>query len=381
MDHFIPLRQTRRIEFVRIFWWNVENMYDYHDDSLTMDDDFTPGGLMHWTYAKFRMKLNHIAKVILASGEQKISGGNDNTMSGSGFEMKNIDGRWKPPGIIGLCEVENRYVLNKLVFDSPLASVKYRIIHRDSPDPRGIDVAFLYREQVFKPVYTEWIPVRFPFDSINRTRDILYVKGILAGVDTVHFFLNHWPSRRGGEVESAPKRKVVAEILRAKVDSIFQHGQFANGGWQLANDSVPYIFIMGDFNDEPEDASIVRILGARPVVDTSHMDGLINLMYPKWGMAGSHKYQGHWSFLDQVIVSGSFLRRSGNFTIDPQSVVIFSPDFLVEPDGRYLGMKPRRTLAGPRYLGGFSDHLPVITDIKVREPWIQRQEDQGSKVP
>ncbi|MBE0646566.1 MAG: hypothetical protein IH596_02160 [Bacteroidales bacterium] len=183
---------------VSVLFWNVENLFDYKDDTITSDEEFTSGGTMHWTFSKLQKKLAHVAKTILAAGQ------------------------WNPPALIGLCEIENRYVLNKLIYQSPLKTFGYRIIHRDSPDSRGIDVAMLYRHNAFIPLHTEWITIRFPFDTAVTTREILYVKGLLLNADTVHLFVNHWPSRRGGEAVSAPRRNVVAAVLRAKVDSIIQ---------------------------------------------------------------------------------------------------------------------------------------------------------------
>ncbi len=171
----IPDSILKQGQPVRVLFWNVENLFDYHDDTTTRDEEFTNAGAMHWSYTKLRKKLADVGKTILAAGT------------------------WSPPGIIGFCEIENRYVLNKLIYDSPLKPFHYRIIHRDSPDRRGIDVALLYRETIFTPSYSEWIFIRFPFDTAVKTRDILYVKGALLNTDTLHLFVNHWPSRSGGE--------------------------------------------------------------------------------------------------------------------------------------------------------------------------------------
>jgi len=389
---------------VRVLFWNVENLFDYKDDTVTADEDFTSRGIMHWTYTRLQTKLFHMAKTILAAGE------------------------WSPPVLIGLCEVENRYVLNKLVYESPLKPFGYRIIHRNSPDSRGIDVALLYRSDRFIPVHNEWITIRFPVDSTVQTREILYVKGILTARDTIHLFVNHWPSRRGGEAASAPRRNYVAGVLRGKVDSLSRlphppapsptreggllfppapspirkgevseptsripdpgsqipvpksripdpKSQISDPATQVpdpgSRNPDPYILIMGDFNDEPENESLLNVLGAR--LDTSYLQpaDLVNLMYlqsrsmgNRSGYAGSHKFREHWGMLDQIIVSGSLLERQNSLYADPESVTIFKPAFLLEDDLRYLDKKPKRTYLGPRYKGGFSDHLPVYVDIK-----------------
>ena len=330
---------------VRILFWNTENLYDFRDDSLTADEEFTPGGAKRWSYARFQTKLQHTAKVILAAGDRN------------------------PPGIIGLCEIENRYVLNKLIYESPLKSYGYRIIHRDSPDSRGSDVALLYHPDQFFPLYREWIGIRFPFDTISHTRDILYVKGILMGADTIHLFVNHWPSRRGGEEQSASRRNYVAQRLREKVDSVLISPYLVSGVGEpsVLQSAIPFpcILIMGDFNDEPENESLHSILQARYVSEGNHPGGLINLMSGRQVEEGSHKFGSEWSFLDQFIVSGALLNQQNTIYIDSGSARIFCPDFLLEDDLKYLGKKPRRTYLGPRYQGGFSDHLPILVDIIV----------------
>ena len=342
----IPDSSLNRGQHVRILFWNVENLFDYHDDSTTSDEEFTNEGAMHWSYSKLRKKLAHVGKTILAAGA------------------------WNPPGIIGFCEIENRYVLNKLIYDSPLKSFHYKIIHKDSPDRRGIDVALLYRESIFTPFHTEWITIRFPFDTAVKTRDILYAKGVLLDTDTLHLFVNHWPSRYGGEKISAPRRNYVASILRQKVDSIngsslqtSVHSPQKENGIRESRIAKPYILIMGDFNDEPDNESLLHILQAKPEASSTEPVELVNLMYPKLHHEGSHKFRDHWGLLDQFVASGSFLNGETNLRIDPSSVTIFKSDFLMKDDLKYLGNKPNRTFLGPRYQGGFSDHLPVYLDI------------------
>src|ERR1039457_6484843 len=182
---------------VRIIFYNVENLYDPYNDTTKLDDEFTSSGTRHWTYGKFLEKLFHLSRVILSAGE------------------------WDPPAIVGMCEVENLYVLKKLIYDTPLKCVKYRIIHYDSPDIRGVDVALIYRPDKFKVLTSQSFRVVFPFDSLIHTRDILYVKGTIFTCDTLHLFVNHWPSRRGGYNESTPKRNFVPGLLRSKIDSLF----------------------------------------------------------------------------------------------------------------------------------------------------------------
>ena len=309
-------------EFTFMFY-NVENLFDTTDDTLTADEEFTPEGDKHWTLNRYQVKLDNIARV-----------------------MRGI-GRWDLPAIVGLCEVENRKVLMDLTGHRLLSEADYRIIHRNSPDRRGIDVALLYKDKVFYPIRSRWIPIFFGSDAERTTRDILYVKGKLYDSDTIHIFINHWPSRWGGVEASEPRRVEVARRLKELTDSIFLTEIDAN------------IIIAGDFNDNPADSSIYKVLSAGKGGDQSEK-GLINLMYginiSKDG--GTLKYRENWEVYDQIIVSSS-MKKLKHTKLLLDGPFIYSPEYLLEKDERYLGDKPFRTYSGPRYLGGFSDHLPV----------------------
>ena len=312
---------------VRVVFWNVENLYDTYDDTTKLDNEFTPSGMMRWNYTRFHTKLNHVAKTLLAAG------------------------KWEAPGIIGLCEVENRYVMNKLIYESPLKPFAYRMVHHESPDLRGIDVALLYRPSVFRVLSSKAYKISFPFDTSARTREILLVQGMLGNSDTLNLLINHWPSRRGGYAESQPRRDFVAGMLRSIFDSIqLRHPQSK-------------ILIMGDFNDEPTSGSIARILHAMPPDSMQFPTDLLNLMYPFCGRQGSHRYRGTWSMLDQFMISGSLLKPCKGVGLIIGSVRIFKGEFLLKEDLKYFGSKPFRTFNGLRYEGGFSDHLPVVLDL------------------
>ena len=312
---------------VRIVFWNVENLYDTYDDTTRLDDEFTPGGMMRWNYTRFHSKINHVAKTLLAVG------------------------KWNPPGIVGFCEVENRYVMNKLIYESPLKPYKYRMIHHESPDLRGIDVALLYRPSIFRVIHSMPFKIRFPFDTSAQTREILLVQGIVLANDTMNLLINHWPSRRGGYAESQPRRDFVASVLKHIIDSLQSRGPGSK------------ILVMGDFNDEPTSASIAKILGAMPPDSMQNGNDLINLMQPLAGRQGSHRYKGIWAQLDQFMVSGSLIRPAGGLHLVKGSVTVFRPKFLLKEDLKYFGDKPFRTFNGFRYEGGFSDHLPVCLDL------------------
>ena len=313
----------------RIMFYNTENLYDSKDDSLVNDDEFTPFGIRHWTYEKMMIKLQHTAKALLAGME------------------------WNTAALIGMCEVENSYVIKKLIYETPLSSLHYRYLHRDSPDKRGVDVCLLYDPGQFTPMKVQFISIRYPFDMASTTRDILYVKGVVGENDTLHVFVNHWPSRFGGYLQTMAKRNFVAGCLRDKVDSLF------------INDSCASIVIMGDFNDEPGDESIAKILKATDEQDTIKSAGLYNLMAAlkkKW-WKGSHKFGNDWGILDQFIVSGSLLTRKTGMMTALSDATIVDASFLFTEENNKPGRKPFRTYAGPRYLGGYSDHLPIRLDL------------------
>jgi hypothetical protein len=319
------------IQYIRIVFYNVENLFDIHDDPLKNDDEFLPGGSRRWNAKRFYKKLNDISRVLISIGE------------------------WSPPAIIGLCEIENRFVLNQLVSQTPLGKLNYKVIHFESPDLRGIDAALLYRPSHFTPDTFFIIPLLFPFDPQSHTRDILYVKGRPVNDDTLHIFVNHWPSRYGGFLETKPKREIAALSLKQKVDSLMYIHPACR------------IIIMGDFNDNPNDESLSKHLGAQPWNPDKTGNTLVNLMSPLTlnNRIGTLKYRESWDVFDQFIVSGSLLDDSGNTLIDPPEAFIFDADFLLEKDKRFGGVRPFRTYNGFSYQGGYSDHLPVFINLRV----------------
>lgn len=261
----------------------------------------------------------------------------------------------QPPSIIGLAEIENRKVLNDLTQNTPLGKFNYQIIHKDSPDPRGIDVGLLYRPDYFKPLNYSFIHVFFSFDSTRKTRDIIYIKGIALGHDTIHVFVNHWPSRMKGQARSEHLRDETAKILRHKTDSLFC----------ISKNSK--IIIIGDFNDDPDDESIQNNLKALPIKDKI-VNGQLYDLSEKWlkdiSVIGTIKYKGKWSVFDQVIVSsGMLVSNSKYLKCLPSSASIYFPNFLLTDDKNYSGKTPYRTYNGYKYAGGFSDHLPVYLDL------------------
>jgi endonuclease/exonuclease/phosphatase family metal-dependent hydrolase len=309
-------------EEFNIVFYNVENLFDTYDDTLTMDDEFLPRGDRYWTKKRFDRKVNNIGKVLLSSCE---------------FEA---------PDIIGLCEIENRFVLEKLVRKSPIKSFDYEIIHKNSPDHRGIDVSMLYRAEKCSPIYFEFIPLRDDEQNIVRTREILYAQFLLQPADTLHLFFCHWPSRYGGQSETEHKRILAAETVKEKLNQL------------LKDYSNPKIVLMGDFNDNPENKSLSETLGALKTDQKNIPEELINLS-SSWKGQGTLKHRQSWMVFDQIIVSDYLLNEKKNWTTSTENATIVNLPFLFKEDAKYQGKKLYRTYYGMRYQGGFSDHLPV----------------------
>lgn len=304
-----------------ILFYNVENLFDTRNDSLTNDDEFTPDGNYHWTQKRYRKKLTNINKVIYDCNQ------------------------WNTPFLIGLCEIENNVVLNDLLWNGSLFQKGYRSIHFNSLDYRGIDVALIYNSNEFTPLNSKYL--REPTGALI-TRDILYVKGIAEQSDTLHIFVCHFPSRRGGATTSEAKREIMAKILYTNIDSI------------ITNNVQSQIIAMGDFNDTPND-KIVKEIILKPLSNNKRMiclgeDLAIN-------GRGSHKYQEEWSLIDQMFVSQSFVRA----VKDSCEFKIINLPYLLTDDDVNLGQKPFRTYLGPRYIGGYSDHLPIMLRYSIKK--------------
>jgi Endonuclease/Exonuclease/phosphatase family len=310
----------------KVMFYNVENLFDTYDDSLTDDNDFLPDGLMRWNLKRYNKKINSLFKTIIAAGE------------------------WDPPALVGFCEIENRKVLEDLIYGTNLSKFNYSIIHEESPDRRGIDVCLIYRNKLADLIsYKYWIPEELKKNDFN-SRSVLYIK-MAIGSDTLHFIVNHWPSRRGGVLAGEDKRQEVSSMVKIKVDSIFNY-----------NAKSARIILLGDFNCTPEDQII------RSLTYSSDSDRvLINLSGSiKAKDSGTYRYMGRWEMIDQVIVSKGLLDCKKGLYTDANSVQILRADFLLKKDSKYPGFSPFSTYSGYKYQGGFSDHLPVILDLKVR---------------
>ena len=311
---------------IRVMFYNVENLFHPSNDSLKNDDEFTKEGMRYWSYKRYNDKLAKIGKTILAIGE------------------------WEPPAVIGLCEVENLQCLKDLVYNSPIKKWNYQIVHEESGDNRGIDVAFLYRKDLVKEIHHHPFVLNFGPNS-RPTRDILYLK-TLVNKDTVHFFVNHWPSRYGGQLETEDKRNFAAKTLREKFDSL------------LTVNPMAKIVAFGDFNDHPDDESMKNILRAKKDLSSAQETDLINLIwqYEDQGL-GTHKFNHQWGVLDQIIIPQHMLTDSSSIHTTMNAAQIFKANYLLETEKDGVGQTPNRTYIGFQYHGGYSDHLPIYLDL------------------
>ena len=352
---FPLIGQERPADSVLVAFWKLENFFDPFVDSTRSYNDYTEEGLQHWTASRFYRKRNNLYKAILAFSE------------GTAI------------GIFGVCEVENDFVLNALFGQTPLQRHHYRWVHYEGPDRRGIDPAIVYSLDRFRLLASEAIPYRNPDDPEAVSRDLLYAKFFDYREDTVHCFVNHWPSKYRGELETVGARNAAARILRHKVDSL-----------QAVSPVPPKILIMGDFNDTPEAPCIRKVLGALPytaAVETeaespavrsryvgdgaspapheesgsAPREALVNLFADNaaLGFKGTLKYRETWSVFDQIIVSKALI-NSNSLHCNSSDARIVNEAFLLEEDPTYHGQKLNRTYLGPSYHGGFSDHLPVV---------------------
>ena len=309
-----------------VVFYNLENLFDIKNDSLVHDDDRTPTGKYNWTQEKYETKLNAIAKVLSEIGKDRTG---------------------TTPDIIGVCEVETKNVLLDLISTTTLKDYGYQIIHFNSPDERGIDVALLYKESSFLPIaFNSHRLLLFNEKGFrDYTRDQLVVTGIMDG-EKLSFIVNHWPSRSGGEKRSRPNRIKAALLNKRIIDSIRRENPLAK------------IMSMGDLNDDPRDASLKTILrtkGKLKALDSLSLYNPMEKLY-KQGL-GTLAYRDRWNLFDQFLLTPSLVttNRKG---LHYWQAHIFSPDYLMVQEGRYKGY-PFRTYVGTTYQGGYADHFPV----------------------
>lgn len=309
---------------IGISFYNVENLFDTINNPKTNDQDYTPTGKYKWDSMKYVQKIENLGTVI--------------------SQLKN----GKHPDIFGLCEIENKAVVEDLINVKILKRKKtYDIIHQESKDGRGIDVALVYDQKRFNVVKKEWIEVDLSPFGVSPTRDILYTV-LHDKLDTIHIYVNHWPSRRGGKMQSEGRRIYVAQELYKHYHQLMKNNPHAK------------VIIMGDFNDEPFDKSIKYLLDQSLHDSKNGNFALINLFYElsKNGI-GTYKFRDRWQMLDQMMVSPEIRNTSSTgYQLIKNSAVVFKKPWLLQTDEKWDGY-PLRTYGGRKYLGGYSDHLPI----------------------
>lgn len=293
---------------------NCENLFDCRHDSLKNDTEFLPDGAYHWTRTRYWQKLDRIGQTILSCGVKEQT--------------------WQLPDMVALCEVENDSVLHDLTRRSLLRNARYDYVMTNSPDERGIDVALMYSPYSFRLIGSHSVRVN-PIKGMRPTRDILYASGVTASGDTLHVIVAHLPSRRGGEKFSRPFRMAAARQVAAVVDSIYNNVS-----------AEAKIIVAGDFNDYSNSESIQLLCSKRMIEVSKGAKG-------RNGAKGTYRYQGLWGSLDHILVSRPLADIATECYVN-------DAEFLIERDEKYGGVKPRRNYLGPRYLNGFSDHLPLI---------------------
>lgn len=309
----------------RVAFYNLENLFDTLNDPYKEDYEYLPTSQKKWNTHKYNHKINHLARAIANIGD------------------------WEGPDLLGVCEVEHKSCLDDLINKTALKQFNYGIIHRESNDNRGIDVACIYKKDKFKIIDYQYHRINFGKNS-RPTRDILYVKGLVHNKDTLHYFVNHWPSRFGGAAISEPKRITVAKVLRSKIDSLLELNPKAK------------IITTGDFNDGTTDVSIVDYLKAKNELIISETPYLFNTSYELQNSQnlGTHKYRDEWNLFDQMIVSSPLLDTTSSLFCKPDDSRIHGEKpWLNEADNLSLGEKPYRSYFGNKYNGGYSDHYAI----------------------
>ncbi len=320
-----------------VVFYNVENLFDTIHEEGKADEEFMPTSKKAWNTEKYFHKLAQLASVIDSIGEQSL------------------------PDIVGLEEVENTAVLEDLVKQKFISAANYQIIHYESPDFRGIDNALLYNAASFTPIYQRAIPVNMP-DSIGEkkitTRDILYVKGLVHGRDTLHVFVNHWTSMYYGAELTIPYRKFCAAILKSQIDSIIAIHPNAN------------IIAGGDLNENVFAPAVSGVMMPDTLYDQPKADRVYNLAHYLYTVKGqgTYSYRGVWGTLDHIMVSGNLLNTSNAFYTTKDDAHVFNSLLVMNAynNKNGKGIRPNRSYGGNNYYGGFSDHLPVYVSFKIQ---------------
>lgn len=310
--------QGKKVALYKVGFYNLENLFDTINNNGKYDLEYSPQGDKQWNSQRYNLKQKNMAKVIK--------------------DMK-VD-------ILGVCEVENRSVLEDLVNMPDIADMGYKIVHYDSPDKRGVDVGLLYDPKKFRVLCSNSRTLTVEGKPDFKTRDQLVVTGLLAG-EKVSIIVNHWPSRLGGEAQSSYLREAAAALSKSIADSC------------MLDDPETKVIIMGDMNDDPSNKSCRLVLGAKKKIKDVEKGGYFNTMWMHYDRGiGTLAYQAQWNLFDQIIISENMIKGDGA-TLKFSKSEVFNKDYLINQEGSYKGY-PKRTFAGGVFLNGYSDHFPTI---------------------
>ncbi len=317
--------ELKEVKGQEIIFYNVENLFDYSDDPKTKDDAFLPRSKKRWTQDRFNKKIEGIAQVI--------------TEIASDF-----------PILVGLVEIENKFCLDALISSDLLKKGNYDYVHKDSKDARGMDVSLLYREEFLEVITEEFLELKLGAHVYSR--DIVYVQFRLANGESLHVYVNHWPSRREGRLSSEYKRMKAAELIRDHLDDLFERDENAK------------VLVMGDFNDYPNNNSLVKGLKSDSILDQLDSAELFNLAYKMHSRGlGTYYFRREWGMLDQMLVSQALIKADTGCAVDQENFGIFDADWLLYSNSKNKHSRPNRTYGGNKYYGGYSDHLPIYIKL------------------
>ena len=318
--------QKRDVYVYGVAFYNLENLFDTLNTNGTYDQEFSPDGARQWTGEKYWSKQRNMAIVFKGMASKIIPDG---------------------PAVAGVVELENRSVLEDLVRQKPIRAWNWQIVHYDSPDRRGVDVALLYNPRFFKVLHSASHRLMIASKPDFLTRDQLVVTGLLGGIK-ISFIVNHWPSRLGGETKSSPLRDAAASLTLSIADSL------------MRDDPKTGIVIMGDLNDDPTSKSVRTVLNAKKKMEEVPDGGFYNATWPLFEKGiGTLGYRGSWNLFDQFIISKNLLGKPQADELKFWSAQVFNKPFLTNDAGQYKGY-PKRTFAGGVFLNGYSDHFPTL---------------------
>jgi hypothetical protein len=322
---FLSYSQDKKVGIYSIGFYNLENLFDTIPSPGVNDVEFTPGGVKKWDGRKYWKKIENMSFAISKMAREYCPEG---------------------PAVLGVSEIENRTVLEDLVKAPSISSAGYKIVHYDSPEARGVDVALLYNPKLFKVTSSHPYAFTLPNKSYFKSRDQLLVSGLLMG-EPVNIIVCHWPSRRNGEKASRYLREAAAKLTRHITDSLFKA------------DPKAKIVIMGDLNDDPFNIPVKEVIGARKNQEDVQPKGFFNTMWKILDKGvGSLGYKGEWNLFDQIIISHEFLGTDRS-TLKYWKAEVFNKDFLIQQEGQYKGY-PWRSFSGDTFIEGYSDHFPTL---------------------